>query len=53
MKHLIIIVVLLAVITVGCTSKANINQPATADLKVLEKNLQDALLKQDRDRILK
>lgn len=53
MKHLIIMVVLLAVITVGCTSKANINQPATADLKVLEKNLQDAFAKAGQEQDIK
>lgn len=45
MKRLIILVVLLAALTVGCTSKANINQTETADLKVLEKSLQDAFAK--------
>ena len=45
MKRLIILVALLAVLAAGCTSKANISQPATADLKVLEKNLQDAFAK--------
>ncbi len=45
MKRLILLVVLFAVLVAGCTSKANINQPATVDLKKLEKNLQDAFVK--------
>lgn len=45
MKRLIILVVLLAALAVGCTSKANVNQASTADLKLLEKNLQDAFAK--------
>lgn len=45
MKRLMILVVLLAVFAAGCTPKANINQAAAIDLKVLEQNLQNAFAK--------
>lgn len=53
MKRLILLVVLFAVLAAGCTSKANINQSATADLKMLEKNLQDAFAKSDQGKDIK
>ena len=49
MKRLIILVVLLAALAAGCTSKANINQASNADLKILEKNLQAAFAKTGQD----